>query len=102
MFVGGVATLFNLLPKELVIHSDYESLKHIWSQNELNHSMLSELNLFNIFLIYHQTQEKERYWILLLLMLCLDDIQCCPNLNVIYLDLKQLKNNLLMMINLNM
>lgn len=64
--------------------------------------MLSELNLFNIFLIYHQTQEKERYWILLLLMLCLDNIQCCPNLNVIYLDLKQLKNNLLMMINLNM
>jgi hypothetical protein len=39
---------------------------------------------------------------MLLLMLCLDDILCCPNLTVVFSDLKQLKSNMYMMMNLNM
>jgi hypothetical protein len=57
--------------------------------------MLSGLSSLNIFLMSSNTRKGR---IILLLMLCLDDILCFLNLIVASLDLKLLKNNMLLVL----
>jgi hypothetical protein len=80
-----------LWPKEFVIHSEHESLKHIRSQAKLNNVMQSGLNSLNLFLMLLNTK---RVKIILLLMLCHVIILCYLNLTSKSLDWKLLKNNM--------
>jgi hypothetical protein len=57
--------------------------------------MLSGLSSLNLFLMSSNTKKGR---IMFLLMLCLDDILCFLNLIVASLDLKLLKNNMLLML----
>ena len=61
-------------------------------QNKLNrrHAKWAEFIEYFPYIIKYKRKER----IMLLLMLCLDDILCCPNLIVVFLDLKQLKSNM--------
>src|SRR6266511_1737411 len=60
--------------------------------------MLSGLNLLNLF---HTSSKTRKGRIMLLLMLCLDVIPCCLNLIVVYLGLNRLRDNMLVMLILN-
>jgi hypothetical protein len=82
-----------LWPKEFVIHFDHESLKHIRMQNKLNrrHAKWAE------YIIKHKKWKDN-----VIVDALSNDILCCPNLTVVFSDLKQLKSNMYMMMNLNM
>ena len=80
-----------LWPKEFVIHSDHESLKHIRSQAKLNkrHAKWVEFIESFPYVIKHKKVK-----IMLLLMLCHAVIPCYLNLISIFLDWKLSKNNM--------
>jgi hypothetical protein len=61
--------------------------------------MLNGLNLLSLFLTSLNIRKRR---IMLLLMHCLDDILCCPNLIIAFLDLNRLKNNMRLIQNLKM
>jgi hypothetical protein len=88
-----------LWPKEFVIHSDHESLKHIRSQANLNRRHAKWVEFIESFSYVINTK---RVKIILLLMLCRAVILCYLNLTSKYLDWKLLRNNMCMMLNLKM
>ena len=73
---------YYLLPKEFVIHSDHESLKHLKGQLKLNkrHAKWSEFIEFFPFIVKYKKGRK-----ILLRMLYLDAMLCCPNLMLKFL-----------------
>jgi hypothetical protein len=83
-----------LWPKEFVIHSDHESLKHIRGQPKLNNIMLSGLNLLKLFLTSLSTRKGRT---MSLPMLYLDVIPCSLNLIIIFLVWSLLKSCMLWM-----
>jgi hypothetical protein len=62
---------YYLWPKEFIIHSDHESLKHICSQGKLNHRHAKWVEFVESFLMLSSTRKGRR---ILLLMLCLGDM----------------------------
>jgi hypothetical protein len=70
-----------LWPKEFVIHSDHESLKHIRSQAKLNKRHAMWVEFIDLFLMSLNTK---RVKIMLLLMLCRAAIPCLINLTTIF------------------
>ena len=77
--------LHYLWPKEFVIHSDHESLKHIRNQAKLNRRHAKWVEFIESFLISLNTKRGK---IMLLLMLCLVAILCFHNLISKSLDWK--------------
>jgi hypothetical protein len=84
----------DLWPKEFVIHSDHESLKHIRGQAKLNKRHAKWLNLLKLFLISLSTRKGMK---MLLLMLYLDVIPCSLNLIIKFLVWSLLKSCMLWM-----
>jgi hypothetical protein len=84
-----------LWPKEFVIHSDHESLKHIRSQNKLNrrHAKWVEFVVSFPYIIKHKKERK-----ISLLMHYLDVISCYLNLIIKYLVWKLSKSYMSMML----
>ena len=76
-----ICGLKNLLFILIMNHLSIFALNIIWIVG-----MLNGLNLLNLFLILSNTRKGRTMW---LLMLCLDDIPCCPNLIVGFLGLNQ-------------
>jgi hypothetical protein len=62
-----------LWPKEFVIHSDHESLKHIHSQGKLNCRHAKWVEFIESFLMLLSTRKGKR---ISSLMLCLEDMLC--------------------------
>ena len=71
-----------LWPKEFVIHSDHESLKHIKSQAKLNRRHAKWVEPLRLSLMSLNTRRVKK---MLLLMLCLVAILCFHNLTSKYL-----------------
>ena len=88
-----------LWPKEFVIHSYHESLKHIKSQAKLNRRHANGLNSFRLSLMSLNTRRVKK---MLLLMHCLIVILCFHNLTLKYLVWRPSKINMCMMLNLKM
>ena len=88
-----------LWPKEFVIHSDHESLKHIKSQQILTIDMLNGLNSLRLSLMSLNTRREKK---MLLLMHCLVAILCFHNLTSKYLVWRPSKINMCMMLILKM
>ena len=88
-----------LWPKEFVIHSDHESLKHIKSQAKLNRRHAKWVEFIETFpyVIKHKKGKK-----MLLLMHCLVAILCFHNLTSKYLVWRPSKINMCMMLILKM
>jgi hypothetical protein len=83
-----------LWPKEFVIHSDHESLKHIIGQAKLKNVILSELNLLKLFLTSLSTRNGRK---MLLPMLYLNFIPYSLNLIIKFLVWSLLKSCMLQM-----
>ena len=88
-----------LWPKEFVIHSDHESLKHIKSQAKLNRRHAKWVEFIETFpyVIKHKKGKE-----MLLLMHCLVVILCFHNLTLKYLVWRPSKINMCMMLILKM
>ena len=88
-----------LWPKEFVIHSDHESLKHIKSQAKLNRRHAKWVEFIELFLMSLNTGREKK---MLLLMHCHAAILCFHNLILKYLVWRPSKINMCMMLILKM
>ena len=86
-----------LLPKEFVIHSDHESLKHVKGQLKLNKRHTKWSEFIESFHILSSTKKGRK---ILLRMLYLDAMLCCPNLMLKFLVWRTSKICMLLILSL--